>query len=80
MYAKVAQATGYNLIDSPDLLLDPVPGSLSAAWIFMVEKNCGVPASIGDVLTCSQRINGSRDPIGREDRERRYALAEQVLA
>jgi putative chitinase len=78
LYRKVAAAIGYNVEASPDLLFEPIVGALSAAWVFMVEKRLGGPASIGDIATCTLRINGGM--IGIADREARYNAALGVLA
>ena len=78
MYLKAGEGTGYALVASPELVLEPMVGALVAGWIWGAEKRCNPLADAGDIEQCSRRINGGT--VGMEDRLARYARATKVLA
>lgn len=68
-YTRCGQALGLDLIENPDLLLEPEGAALSAAWFWSINK-CGALADADDFVGLTKRINGGT--IGLEDRQRRY--------
>lgn len=68
-YTRCGAALGLNLVENPDLLLEPEGASLSAAWFWSVNK-CGPLADADDFVGLTKKINGGT--IGLADRERRY--------
>lgn len=68
-YIRCGAAIGTDLVNEPDLLLNPKYAALSAAWFWSVNK-CGPLAESGDFVALTKRINGGT--IGLEDREKRY--------
>jgi len=68
-YTRCGQALGLDLVDNPDLLLEPEGAALSAAWFWSINK-CGPLADADDFVGLTKRINGGT--IGLEDRQRRY--------
>lgn len=68
-YTRCGQALGLDLVDSPDLLLQPQGASLSAAWFWSVNK-CGPLADADDFVGLTKKINGGT--IGLADRQARY--------
>ena len=68
-YTRCGSAIGLDLVGDPDLLLQPGPASLSAAW-FWGTNGCNAFADRGDVDGLTRRINGGL--IGIDDRRRRY--------
>ena len=74
-YTRCGQAIGANLVDEPDLLLNPKYASLSAAWFWSVNK-CGPIAESGDFVALTKKINGGT--IGLEDRQKRYQAVLKV--
>lgn len=73
-YTRCGQAIGANLVDEPDLLINPKYAALSAAWFWQSNK-CGPIAESGDFVALTKKINGGT--IGLEDRQKRY---QSVLA
>jgi len=69
-YIACAKALDLPLVHTPDLLLQPGPAAMSAAW-FWATNNCNSFADKGDVRGLTQRINGGL--IGIDDRTKRYA-------
>ena len=68
-YTRCGQALGLDLVDNPDLLLEPEGAALSATWFWSINK-CGPLADADDFVGLTKRINGGT--IGLEDRQRRY--------
>ena len=68
-YSRCGSGLGVNLINNPDLLLEPESASLSAAWFWSTNK-CGPLADADDFVGLTKRINGGT--IGLDDRQRRY--------
>lgn len=71
-----SRGLGVDLVENPDLLLEPTYAARSAAW-FWSTNNCNRFADAGDIEGLTKKINGGL--IGIEDRKRRYASAEQAL-
>jgi len=68
-YTRCGDALKLDLVGNPDLLLQPGPASLSAAW-FWGTNGCNAFADKGDVHGLTRRINGGL--IGIDDRLKRY--------
>lgn len=68
---------GVDLVENPDLLLEPVYAARSAAWFWATNK-CNTFADAGDIEGLTKRINGGL--IGIEDRKKRYASAMRSLS
>jgi putative chitinase len=68
---------GVNLVENPDLLLEPVYAARSAAWFWATNK-CNKFADAGDIEGLTKKINGGL--IGIEDRKKRYASAVRSLS
>lgn len=68
-YTRCGASIGADLVNDPDLLLNPKYAALSAAWFWSVNK-CGALAESGDFVGLTKKINGGT--IGLEDREKRY--------
>jgi putative chitinase len=68
---------GVDLVENPDLLLDPVYAARSAAWFWATNK-CNSFADAGDIEGLTKRINGGL--IGIDDRKKRYASAMRSLS
>lgn len=68
-YTRCGTALKLDLVRSPDLLLQPGPAALSAAW-FWNANNCNSFADRGDVEGLTKKINGGL--IGIDDRRKRY--------
>lgn len=68
-YTRCGKALGLDLVEQPDLLLEPAGAALSAAWFWGVNK-CGPLADADDFVGLTKKINGGT--IGLQDRERRY--------
>jgi putative chitinase len=65
-----SKGLGVDLVENPDLLLEPAYAARSAAW-FWSTNNCNKFADAGDVEGLTKKINGGL--IGIEDRKARYA-------
>ena len=76
-YTRCGQALELDLVDKPDLLLEPQGAALSAAWFWSVNK-CGALADADDFVGLTKKINGGT--IGLADRERRYKAVLASLA
>ena len=61
-----------DLVDNPDLLLEPIYAARAAAWFWSANK-CNVFADAEDIEGLTRRINGGL--IGIDDRKKRYASA-----
>jgi putative chitinase len=72
-----SEGLGVDLVENPDLLLDPVYAARSAAWFWATNK-CNVFADTGDIEGLTKRINGGL--IGVDDRKKRYASAMRSLS
>jgi putative chitinase len=68
---------GVDLVENPDLLLEPVYAARSAAWFWSTNK-CNNFADSGDIEGLTKRINGGL--IGIDDRKKRYANAVRSLS
>jgi putative chitinase len=68
-YTRCGTAIGIDLVNNPDMLINPKGAALSAAWFWSVNK-CGALADSGDFVALTKKINGGT--IGLEDREKRY--------
>jgi putative chitinase len=68
---------GVDLVENPDLLLEPVYAARSAAW-FWANNKCNAFADAGDIEGLTKRINGGL--IGIADRKARYENAERSLS
>ena len=68
-YTRCGASIGADLVNDPDLLLNPKYAALSAAWFWHSNK-CGPLAESGDFVALTKRINGGT--IGLADREKRY--------
>jgi putative chitinase len=71
-HSHCSKGLGVDLVDKPDLLLEPVYAARSAAWFWATNK-CNDFADSGDIEGLTKRINGGL--IGIEDRKKRYASA-----
>lgn len=56
-YQRASDAIGVNLISDPELVEQPLYGSLSAAW-FWRDRGCNELADAGQYQTITRRING----------------------
>jgi putative chitinase len=68
-YTRCGKALSIDLVENPDLLLQPGPAARSAAW-FWGTNGCNAFADKGDVEGLTRRINGGL--IGIDDRKKRY--------
>ena len=68
-YTRCGTALKIDIVGSPDLLLQPGPAALSAAW-FWATNGCNAFADKGDIEGLTKRINGGL--IGIDDRKKRY--------
>lgn len=57
MYQRCGEALGLPLLEQPDLLLQPEPAALSAAW-FWQSNGLNALADAGDFEAITRRING----------------------
>ena len=76
-HAECGNELGVNLVDNPDLLLEPTYAARSAAWFWQKNK-CNTFADAGDIEGLTKRINGGL--IGIADRKARYQAAERSLS
>ena len=72
-----SEGLGVDLVENPDLLLDPVYAARSAAWFWATNK-CNSFADSSDIEGLTKRINGGL--IGIDDRKKRYASAMRSLS
>lgn len=68
-YTRCASATGMDIVEHPELLLEPQYAALSAGWFWSANK-CDQFADAGDIQGLTKRINGGL--IGLENRKARY--------
>ena len=71
-HSNCSKGLGVDLVDNPDLLLEPIYAARSAAWFWSANK-CNVFADAEDIEGLTKRINGGL--IGIDDRKKRYASA-----
>ena len=81
-YRLCGQAIGLPLIDEPDLLLEPGPAAMAAAWYWDTNKlnalaDTGNNTDIGSIINTGKR---GRIPAGAEERKAIYLRALKVLA
>lgn len=67
--SRCGKALGVDLVENPDLLLEPEFASRSAGWFWKV-NNCSQFIDNDDFVGLTKRINGGT--IGLSDREKRY--------
>jgi putative chitinase len=72
-----SKGLGVDLVESPDLLLEPTYAARSAAWFWAANK-CNNFADAGDIEGLTKKINGGL--IGIDDRKKRYAGAMSSLS
>lgn len=75
-YARVGDALGLDLINSPELLEEPVNAARSAGW-FWKEHDLNELADTGDFIRIVKRINGGID--GLPARQALLAAAKDAL-
>lgn len=75
-YHACGEAIGEDLVNNPDLLLDPKYACLSAGW-FWNKRGLNTLADANDIETITKRINGGLN--GLLDRQSKTALALEVL-
>ena len=68
-YTKCGEALGLDLVNNPDLLLEPLPAARSAGW-FWKANNLSAFADAGDIKGMTKKINGGY--IGLEARQALY--------
>ena len=76
-YDHCGKALGIDLINQPNLLVEPMYACLSAGW-FWGKRGLNALADAGDIETMTKRINGGL--IGIEDRKSKIAKALLVLS
>lgn len=76
-YDHCGKALGIDLINQPNLLVEPLYSCLSAGW-FWGKRGLNALADAGDIETMTKRINGGL--IGIEDRKSKIAKALLVLS
>ena len=75
-YQRCSEALGVDLVENPDLLLEPKYAALSAGW-FWNKHNLNDLADKGDIETMTKRINGGL--LGLDARRAAIQKAESVL-
>lgn len=68
-YTRCGEALGLDLVNNPDLLLEPLPAARSAGW-FWKANNLSSFADKGDIKGMTVKINGGL--IGYEQRQALY--------
>lgn len=71
-YTRCGKALGVDLVENPDLLLEPRYAALSAGW-FWDSNKCSSFADADDFVGLTKKINGGT--IGLPDRQKRYTAA-----
>ena len=75
-YERCGAGLGVNLVENPDLLLEPKYAALSAGW-YWNKHNINQLADRGDIETMTRRINGGL--LGLDARRAAIQKAESVL-
>jgi len=75
-YKVCGEALGIGLVDNPELLEQPLPAALSAAW-FWRSKNLDQHADVQDIEKLTRAINGGT--LGLDERKRLFAAAMTTL-
>ncbi len=75
-YERCGAGLGVDLVENPDLLLEPKYAALSAGW-FWNKHNLNDLADKGDIETMTKRINGGL--LGLDARKAAIQKAESVL-
>ena len=75
-YRACGQALGLDLLNNPDLLLDPVNAARSAAW-YWYQHGCNAPADAANVVEVTRKINPAL--VGLNDRAMLFEKARRVL-
>jgi putative chitinase len=75
-YQRCSEALGVDLVENPDLLLEPKYATLSAGW-FWNKHNLNDLADKSDIETMTKRINGGL--LGLDARKVAIAKAESIL-
>lgn len=68
-YTQCGAGLGLDLVNNPDLLLEPLPAARSAGW-FWKANNLSAFADVGDIKGMTKKINGGY--IGLEARQALY--------
>ena len=68
-YSRCGAALGVDLVESPDLLLEPMYAARSAGWFWRTNKLSAF-ADVGDIKGMTKKINGGL--IGYEQRQALY--------
>ena len=76
LYERCGEAIGADLINQPQLLVEPHYAAMSAAW-FWNKKGLNALADVQDYETMTKRINGGLN--GLDDRKAKIAKALSVL-
>lgn len=56
-YKKASDVLGFDYVNQPGLLLEPMHAALTAGW-FWDQANCNGPADAGDMRGVTLRVNG----------------------
>jgi len=75
-YQRCSEALGVDLVENPDLLLDPKYATLSAGW-FWNKHNLNDLADKSDIETMTKRINGGL--LGLDARKAAISKVESIL-
>jgi len=75
-YQRCGEALGVDLVENPELLLEPKYAALSAGW-FWNKHNLNDLADKADIETMTKRINGGL--LGLDARKAAIAKAESIL-
>lgn len=77
-YQAASKALGFDYVNSPNLLSEPMHAALSAGW-FWDANNCNAPADAGDMTGVTLRVNG-KALMHLAERKEQYLVALKVLA
>lgn len=75
-YRACGQALGLDLLNNPDLLLEPVNAARSAAW-YWYQHGCNAPADAANVVEVTRKINPAL--VGLNDRAMLFEKARRAL-
>ena len=75
-YARCGRDLGLDLINNPDLLLEPMAAARSAGW-FWKTNNLSSYADVEDIKGMTKKINGGL--IGYEQRKALYDKVMQAI-